>query len=54
MLANVAALATVRCAWALEGARMSKSDVLLELIVCAMLAGALIGQLVSSFLVLTH
>ena len=54
MPANAAALATVRCAWALEGARMSKSDMLFELIVCAMLAAALLCQLVSSFIVLTH
>ena len=33
---------------------MSKSDVLFDLIVCAMLAGALVRRLVSSFLVLTH
>jgi hypothetical protein len=44
----------VQRAWALEGSRMSKSDMLVELIVCAMLAGALICQLVSSFIVLTH
>jgi len=33
---------------------MSKSDALFDLILYAMLAGALICQLVSSFLVLTH
>ena len=33
---------------------MFKSGVLFDLILCAMLAGALICQLVSSFLVLTH
>ncbi len=50
---NAAVLARCSAHGHLRGPHV-KEHVLVELIVCAMLAGALVCQLVSSFLVLTH